>query len=574
MKTRKLTALLMVFVLLLGLLNGCGDQASSQEATTSTVSVAEASAEAASAEVSAEAPADETSTAEAAPAEDVAEAPAPFVVSEEAAELSLFITIPDHIKQYINKMEDLDGFTEAEKLTNVHVTCITASNETLTDQFNLMVASGDYPDLCRDVSSNYSGGLAKALADEFIVDITAELETNAPDYLSYINSDESIAKSVRSDDGQYLAVYSVSSDALAEQGWVIRQDYLDQVGMEAPVTVADWEAVLTAFRDELGLSDPLLLRPNLDSIASAWGVADYMAEASNPMNFATWLYSEDGTVKTVFLEDGYREFLETMNSWYETGLVNRDFVSRGSERDNAYSSVYFSGQAGIFYCNNLSDMNLDNFEGADVVLTPLTYPVLEEGEINQFGVKRERVRSETISVTTGCDDIPLAVRWLNFWFTDEGVNLANYGIQGKSWDYDEDGNWQYTDLVLNNPDGMSEFECRAYYGLEIIPTKLDPTRAASAYGDWEWNCIDVWANSSTAAWRLLSAYALNEEEAEVYNTYASDVETYGMENILKFVTGEKDIATEYEAFQNTCRELGVEKCVEAYQGAVTRFADR
>lgn len=219
-------------------------------------------------------------------------------------------------------------------------------------------------------------------------------------------------------------------------------------------------------------------------------------------------------------------------------------------------------------------MKTENFEGEDVVLAPLTYPVLNEGEINQFGAKRERVRNETISVTTGCEDVALAVRWLNFWFTEDGVNLANYGIQGKSWDYDENGKWQYTDLVLNNPDGMSEFECRAYFGLEIIPTKLDPTRAASAYGDWEWNCIDVWANSSTAAWRLLSAYALNEEEAEIYNSHASDVETYGMENILKFVTGEKDIATEYEEFQNTCRQLGAEECVEAYQGAVARFANR
>lgn len=344
MKTKKLAALLMVLALLMGLMAGCGAEVSVAEDTASVPSVTETSTvEAPVEEATEEAPAEVPS--EEAPVEEPPVEAGPFVVSEEPAELELFITIPDHIKQYINKMEDMDGFTEAEKLTNVHVTCITASNETLTDQFNLMVASGDYPDLCRDVASNYSGGLVKALADEFIVDITAELEANAPDYLSYVSSDESIAKSVRSDDGKHLAVYSVSSDAMVEQGWVIRQDYLDKVGMEAPVTVADWERVLTAFRDELGLSDPMLLRPNLDSIASAWGVADYMAEGSNPMNFATWLYNEDGTVKTVFLEDGYREFLETMNQWYETGLVNRDFVSRGSERDQAYSSVYFSGQA-------------------------------------------------------------------------------------------------------------------------------------------------------------------------------------------------------------------------------------
>ena len=44
-----------------------------------------------------------------------------MVVSEEPAAMQMFVCIPDHIKQYINKMEDLDGFVEAETLTNVHM---------------------------------------------------------------------------------------------------------------------------------------------------------------------------------------------------------------------------------------------------------------------------------------------------------------------------------------------------------------------------------------------------------------------------------------------------------------------
>lgn len=557
------------------LLSGCGGAAG-----TSVKSEQEASAPAPAAvtEAAAEAPTPQEESA--AEAESMAEPKesmeeAPWVVTEEPEELTMFVCIPDHIKQYINKMEDLDGFTEAEQLTNVQVSFSTASNETLADQFGLMVASGDYPDLCSNVTTNYGGGLNKALADEFIVDLTDEMTENAPDYLRFVSEDDEIHKSVVNDDGKYLAVYQVASDAVVSQGWVIRTDYLQQVGMEMPKTIADWEAVLTAFRDQLGLSDPMLLRPNLESIASAWGVADYMAEASNPMNYATWLYNEDGTVKSVFLEEGYQAFLEKLAQWYDTGLVNRDFVSRGGERDNAYKSVYYSGQAGIFYCNNLSDMGLENFEGEQVSLSPMPYPVLEEGDINQFGAKRDRIRNVSISVTTGCENVPLALRWLNFWFTEDGVKLANYGIEGKSWEYGSDGKWTYTDLVLNNPDGMSEFEARSLFSLaDTMPTKLDPTRETTGYGDWEWDCVDTWANSSTAAYRIPSAVALDEEESETYNAYATDIETYAMENLLKFVTGEQDISSQYEEFQNVCRELGTEECIAAYQGAVTRFNNR
>ena len=130
------------------LLSGCGGAAG-----TNVKSEQEASAPAPAAvtEAAAEAPTPQEESA--AEAESMAEPKesmeeTPWVVSEEPDELTMFVCIPDHIKQYINKMEDLDGFTEAEKLTNVHVSFSTASNETLADQFGLMVASGDYPDLC------------------------------------------------------------------------------------------------------------------------------------------------------------------------------------------------------------------------------------------------------------------------------------------------------------------------------------------------------------------------------------------------------------------------------------------
>lgn len=568
MKWKSLLSVVLAMACTLTLLSGCGGETvKSEQAASAPAAVTETAAEAPQQESAAEV----QSAAE--EAESVEETL--WVVSEEPDELTMFVCIPDHIKQYINKMEDLDGFTEAEKLTNVHVSFSTASNETLADQFGLMVASGDYPDLCSNVTTNYGGGLNKALADEFIVDLTDEMTEHAPDYLSFISEENEIHKSVVNDDGRYLAIYQVASGAVVSQGWVIRTDYLEQVGMDMPKTIDQWEAVLTAFRDQLGLSDPMLLRPNLESIASAWGVADYMAEASNPMNYATWLYNENGTVKSVFLEDGYRTFLEKLAQWYDTGLVNRDFVSRGGERDNAYKSVYYSGQAGIFYCNNLSDMDLQNFEGDQVSLSPMPYPVLKEGNVNQFGAKRDRIRNASISVTTGCENVPLALRWLNFWFTEDGVKLANYGIEGKSWEYGSDGKWTYTDLVLNNPDGMSEFEARSLFSLaDTMPTKLDPTRETTGYGDWEWDCVDTWANSSTAAYRISSAVALDEEESETYNAYATDIETYAMENLLKFVTGEQDISSQYEEFQNVCRELGTEECIAAYQGAVTRFNNR
>ena len=40
-------------------------------------------------------------------------------------------------------------------------------------------------------------------------------------------------------------------------GLVIRTDYLEQVGMDVPVTYDDWYNVLKAFKEKLGLKYPM-----------------------------------------------------------------------------------------------------------------------------------------------------------------------------------------------------------------------------------------------------------------------------------------------------------------------------
>lgn len=559
---KKTIALIILSALVMSMFAGCSGGSSQAPSQSTSASPSESTADQPSVEAS-EKPEAET------------EAVGGLPLTNEKKTLSLFVTIPDNIKQYFTDVQELDGYIAAEEMTNVQIKTTAVSNDVFKEQFNLMIASGEYTDMMREVNTAYSGGLTRALTDEVIIDLSDLLNEYGQDYLSYTNVNDTVSKSVITDDGKYLAVYSIATQEIVEQGWLIRQDYLDAVGMDIPTTVDEWEQVLFAFRDQLGLSDPLLIQSNLYSIASAFGSTDYMAEAASPMNYATWLYNENGTVKSCFTDGKYYNFLEKMNYWYSEGLIGSDFFSYGGERDDTYKRIYFNGDAGIFWSNNLQECgDLNSYAQDGVELSPMSYPVETAGDINQFGAKRELVRSISLSISGQCEDPALAMKWINFWFSDEGYKLANYGIQGKSWDYDAAGNWYFTDLIMNNPDGLSQMEARTYYTFGSVPCAIDPTTGSTTYGEWEWNCVDVWADSSTAAYRLLSVHTLDTDESETYNACATTIETYGAENIIKFVTGDLSLENDWAAFESTCIELGVNDCIEAYQGAVTRFESR
>ena len=90
--------------------------------------------------------------------------------------------------------------------------------------------------------------------------------------------------------------------------------------------------------------------------------------------------------------------------------------------------------------------------------------------------------------------------WCNYWYTPEGTLLANYGIEGKSWEYNEDGEPQFTDLILNNPDMAFDIAISVYCefnggGYYILNAKTD-----SNYTEVQLNARKNWLTNSDDAY--------------------------------------------------------------------------
>lgn len=132
-------------------------------------------------------------------------------------------------------------------------------------------------------------------------------------YVSWLNSHEDFGKAAYTDTGKMYAMWGVwdtmEDDAYADQGIAIRKDFLDKVGLDVPTTYDEWETVLKAFKDQLGVQAPFY--------TSQYGIdnGEFMAG----FDTAPYFYHRDGVVQYGPMDDQYKEYLEMLHRWWEEG---------------------------------------------------------------------------------------------------------------------------------------------------------------------------------------------------------------------------------------------------------------
>ncbi len=567
MKQRSI-ALLLAATLLAMLLAGCGGSATSTEAPTSEASPASEStveAPAVTPEAS-EAPVQETESVFSAAEETPAEPAVTINYPLEGDDLSLsyFVSFPSNLTSYMSTYNDHPGFQALEEATGVSINFTEVGMENSATQFSLMVASDDFTDLVGGFGDMYVGGATAAYEADLILDINEYLPDNAPDYLAAIDTNPSYQDIVYEMDGTMLAFYGLYlyDYTAVSNGLFIRQDWLDDLNLETPVTYDDWHDVLSAFVTEKGATAALLLPMGSESrsvYAGGYQTAGYSSDARMS---AGHFFQRDGVVTSSLIDENYHEYLTMLHQWYEEGLIYGDFFSNDTR--DTLQPLLLDNQVGIFdgKVDYITRFNGTDADGA-IRLTGITCPVREEGD--EFGFGRYMTKKSSVSITTACQSPELALQWLNYLYTEDGILLANYGQEGVSFEYNANGEPEFTDVILHNEDPELQFGnvTRLYLLDEVLPTIYDQTRELAAYSDAEQAAIALWSDTQKAIYTMPSL-TLTTEQNEAFAAALVDVETYASECIIKFITGDMDLA-QWDSFVDTIKGMGIETCIDIYQ---------
>jgi putative aldouronate transport system substrate-binding protein len=479
-------------------------------------------------------------------------------LTDKAVTLKYWRTMPTQGAQVMSSMNDSLTYQVLEKKTGVKIDFIHASEPQMAEQFNLMIAANDLPDIIQGANL-YKGGGVKAVSDGAYLKLNDLIEKYAPNYNKLRKSNPDIARQTAADDGTIWAFMPIlKGENPAWSGPMIKEDWLKELGLTAPTTMDEWYNVLKAFKDKKGATAPLFFsKTGLEGNAvflSAYGIAPDF-------------YKVNDKVKYGPVEPQFKDYLTTMNKWYKEGLIDKDFPTRTFD---AMKSMFTSDKTGAV--NESIDTISALCDSLGIKIQALPYPVLKNGDKIEFRAKDWWVNmADATAITSACKNPELAVKWLDQAYSEEGAMLFNFGVEGQSYVM-ENGKPKFTDLVMKNKDvpvnaAIWKFRVQGApmlrWGAYSNPATLANPKNLEVKEMWTKTGFD----------HMIPPTSLTAQEGEKFASIMNNVKTYRDEMVIKFITGAADLS-KFDEYVNEIKKMGIDEAIKLQQAAYDRYLKR
>lgn len=481
--------------------------------------------------------------------------------------LSIWMKNSAPIGEYTDKSQF--PFKEAlEKETGITLDFIFPALGQEQQQFNLLLASRNLPDIVTYYWADVPGGAEKAIKDGYILKMDDEfLKKNSPDFYKVINSNETYKKLSQTDSGDYyyypglLDIGGEKEITTVVSRFMMRADWLKDLGLEVPETYDEWYQTLKAFREKKGAEAPFSGR-----------AADIKKGFEGGFGFLLGYYLDDGQVKYGYYTPQYKEYLLTMNKWYEEGLLDQNFANIDSRM---LTAKILSGEAGATYAWIGSGMGvwLKSAQDENFDLVGVQFPVLEKGSSVEYGSRTSPVSAAGSAISASSKKQELAAEFLNFSYTEKGHMMSNFGMEGQTYQM-ENGYPKYTELVTNNADGLTTQQVlSSYAGLDFLGSYRQDYRYIQQYYSMpqQQEAQKTWMKASNS--HQMPMVSFTEEESSEYAQIMTEITTYQDEMYLKFIMGAEPISN-FDLYMDELKGMGIERAIEIKQNAYDRFLNR
>lgn len=457
-----------------------------------------------------------------------------------------------------------------------------ASSSDFEEKMNLCIGSNNIPELMNVNATQYRA----LLKYDMIQPLDKYFDDYASDALkSYVKSGgEELQKCITNEDGELMAIPAPAITAGGINEMWIRQDWLDNLGLEVPRTWDEMAAVAEAFvtqdPDGNGEADTIgILGPGNSDHMNAIGGNQFGLDPlfSSFQSYPQyWLQDEDGTVKYGSIQPETRTALEKIQKLYTDKLIDPEMLVRS----NCQEAV-LSGKVGIFFgpwwCGyTVGDATLAGEADWRAYFTPLA----EDGG---YYTHMAEPTTQYVVASKSCKNPEAAFKIINYEIANEQQWIAD-GITSTEMStadvYPLFNVYDNADEIETSYDALTK-----YLAGEITMDDVDFSRHKLLKGDMEavtelkkepyddfsldkWNLDSDLAKTELP--RLVAilvgdAPSVNEKYVPVYNAYNGQTETMQTkwanlkkmeeETFAKIVMGKADIS-EFDTFVENWKNQG------------------
>ncbi|MBQ8972739.1 MAG: extracellular solute-binding protein [Clostridia bacterium] len=481
-------------------------------------------------------------------------------------EITIWCPLSALISPYVTNAAETPAIQELCRVTGVKLNFIHPTTGQEKENFNLLIAGGDIPDIM--YTSQYAGGNTMGVDDGVYADLTDLVEQYMPHYYHYLSNDDEFRKLSTTEDGRVIAIYNYKD--MVEPFWwrtQFRADLLEEFGMDEPCTIAEYEAFFDKVLETHPEITPFSL-PN-DGLNGAFMCAwDFgIIQQSRTADF----YLEGDHAQSGYYAEGMYDYLKLMHDWYEKGYISKDFMSEDP------TTLFQTGKVACVTGNGYEMYPTCNELGIPITCGP--YARVNEGDkIHTLRHYWHNNAAETfVSGKVKGEKLEVILKFLDYGYTEEGILTYNFGTEGFTWDeVDENGYPIYNDFMLNNenyPIANAEamLKVHAYAvprwrygdGICMATNQKNPDNWAyrARWGD------DPDVDDSYGLPPFVLDADASERRAEIMN----NVETHAKEMVLKYITGAADLANFDTEYTQVLKDFGVEEAIEITQAGYEAY---
>ena len=423
-------------------------------------------------------------------------------------------------------------------------------------KFPLMMVSKDtLPDAI------YTGGVPSSFADYCEQGAFVALEDYKeflPDYYAFWEGlpeeDQWMREIRRSPNGKTYKTPVYGMERYTNlRTWLYRKDIFDKHNLEIPETTEDLYEVSKKLKELYPDSYPFCVRSglqNLDVIGCSWK-PNFHVGAYYDFENGKWSYGAR--------EDVMLEIVEYFNKMIKEGLVPADFLTINTTTWQELVAtnrgfIMPEYQVRIDFFNGMARAQYPDFN-----LTAMTPPRADNGVGINMNNKYNQDPSIYAIPNTGNEaDIANAMRYINWFYSDEGCELLSWGKEGETYEV-VDGKRQFIiDNETENAQTLYGFKTHGAY-MRIDPESINASISEEQAATTDFIISNIYPHLDPTLYLTLSS-----EDAKKIADLQTSTTTMVTENIQKFIIGQRPL-TEWDAFQAEIADLPIDDMLAVYE---------
>ncbi|MFE5320649.1 extracellular solute-binding protein [Paenibacillus sp. NPDC056579] len=473
-----------------------------------------------------------------------------------------------------------NGYTKwLENKTNVQVEWIVTDEKNYLEQLNLVLSSGDLPDVILNMGISPEQQMVYGEQGVF-VSFTDLIEKYGPNTKKIFQEMPEVKDAVTAPGNKVYSLPYVNECYHCSMNFkmYVYKPWLDKLGLKEPATLDEFYQMLKAFKEKDPNGNG---KPDELALAGATGTRTLI----DPFIMNSFIYDDGmkrmivngGKIDVVYNKPEWKAGLQYLNKLYKEGLIAPQSFTQDDAGLKKIAENPDIAIAGAMPAHSPSTITIvEGPSGRWLDYQPIAPLKGPSGKQTAFWNPYDKIRSGNFIMTNTNKYPEATMRWADVMYDFEANLYSNFGVENSSWSWPQPGDLgrdgQPAKYRLLIPFGRVQNEGWAQYGLNYRTDKdWYAGQAVLKLPDKEKMYYDITKKNyepfKPDIKTLVPPLFFPPSDSQVLAELDKTINDYVKTMIARFVTGDADIEKEWNNYVSTLDKMNLKKYLEIYQKA-------